>query len=83
MAPGIAVEVLLDRDEHGVVDDCRMCPRIDLVLVDDLAEVDAVAQQMKQCAAAERRTSGGATGPRGVLLGDDARGCCQTKCTAW
>lgn len=54
MPPGIAVEVKLDLLEQIAVNDGIVLAFVDFVLVDDLAELDAVAQQMEQRPAAVR-----------------------------
>ena len=54
---GVGIELGLHGVEHGGFDDCRMAPWVSLVLVHDQAEIGAVAQQVKQRAAAEGQAS--------------------------
>ena len=50
---GVGIELGLHGVEPGGGDDCRMAPWMSLVLVHDQVEIGAVAQQVKQRAAAE------------------------------
>ena len=54
-------QLLLDRIEQGPVHDGRLRARQDLVFVFDLADIEAVAQQIEQQAAAEENAAASRT----------------------